>query len=47
MTAPITELRIENAAWASAQPRLSVLIPTFRDDPSAVMKSLEDACAHA
>ncbi|MET3666463.1 glycosyltransferase family A protein [Caulobacter sp. 1776] len=47
MTAPITELRIENAAWASAQPRLSVLIPTFRDDPSVLLKALDDPSAKA
>lgn len=47
MTAPITEIRIENAAWAKAQPRLSVLIPTFRDDPSALLKALDDPSAHA
>jgi glycosyltransferase involved in cell wall biosynthesis len=47
MTAPITELRIENAAWANAQPRLSVLIPTFRDDPVALLKALDDPRAGA
>jgi len=47
MTAPITEIRIENAAWAKAQPRLSVLIPTFRDDPVALLKALDDSSAGA
>ena len=47
MTVPITEIRLENAAWASAQPRLSVLIPTFRDDPSALLKALDDPLAGA
>lgn len=47
MTAPITEIRIENAAWAKAQPRLSVLIPTFRDDPVALLKALDDPSAGA
>ncbi|WP_297513762.1 glycosyltransferase family 2 protein [uncultured Caulobacter sp.] len=47
MTAPITELRLENAAWAGAKPRLSVLIPTFRDDPSALLKALDDTTAGA
>lgn len=47
MTAPITEIRIENAAWAKAQPRLSVLIPTFRDDPTALLKALDDPSAGA
>lgn len=47
MTVPITEIRLENAAWASAQPRLSVLIPTFRDDPSALLKALDDPSVEA
>lgn len=47
MTAPINEIRIENAAWAKAQPRLSVLIPTFRDDPVALLKALDDPSAGA
>lgn len=47
MTAPIRELRIENAAFAAARPRLSVLIPTFRDDPTALLKALDDPSAGA
>ena len=47
MTVPVTEIRIENTAWAEARPRLSVLIPTFRDDPSALLKALDDPSAHA
>jgi glycosyltransferase involved in cell wall biosynthesis len=47
MTMPINEIRIENAAWAKAQPRLSVLIPTFRDDPVALLKALDDPSAGA
>lgn len=47
MTMPITEIRIENAAWAKAQPGLSVLIPTFRDDPVALLKALDDPSAGA
>jgi glycosyltransferase involved in cell wall biosynthesis len=43
MNAPVTDLRLENTAWASAKPRLSVLIPTFRDDPSALLKALDHA----
>jgi len=31
---------IENAAWAGALPRLSVLIPFFRDDPSRLLAAL-------
>ena len=47
MTAPISELRLENAAWADAQPRLSVLIPSFRDDPTALLKALDDPSVRA
>jgi len=47
MTAPLSEIRIDNAAWAQAQPRLSVLIPTYRDDPSALLKALDDPSAGA
>jgi glycosyltransferase involved in cell wall biosynthesis len=47
MTVPISEVCIENAAWAGARPRLSVLIPTFRDDPSALLKALDDPGAGA
>ena len=45
MNAPMNALRLENAAWADAQPRLSVLIPTFRDDPCALLKALDQALA--
>jgi glycosyltransferase involved in cell wall biosynthesis len=31
----------DNAAWASAAPRLSVLIPFFRDDPSRLLTTLD------
>jgi glycosyltransferase involved in cell wall biosynthesis len=31
----------ENAAWAGAAPKLSVLIPSFRDDPSALLRALD------
>jgi glycosyltransferase involved in cell wall biosynthesis len=47
MNAPVNALRLENAAWAEAQPRLSVLIPTFRDDPSALLKALDQTLAPA
>lgn len=47
MTAPLTEIRVDNAAWAKARPRLSVLIPTFRDDPSALLKALDEPGAQA
>jgi glycosyltransferase involved in cell wall biosynthesis len=36
MTATVTD----NAAWADAAPRLSVLIPFFRDDPSQLIGAL-------
>lgn len=47
MTSRPSEIIIDNAAWASAAPRLSVLIPTHRDDPSALLRALDDpmACA--
>jgi glycosyltransferase involved in cell wall biosynthesis len=41
-SATATETLIDNAAWATAQPRLSVLIPTYRDDPSALLKALDE-----
>lgn len=34
---------IDNAAWASAAPRLSVLIPFFRDDPSRLLAAIDRA----
>lgn len=45
MNAPVNALCLENAAWTEAQPRLSVLIPTFRDDPSALQKALDQTLA--
>ncbi len=38
----VGETLTDNTAWASARPRLSVLIPTFRDDPSALLKALDE-----
>ena len=43
----VSETLTDNIAWRSlsetgAQPRLSVLIPTFRDDPSALLKALDE-----
>ena len=32
-----------NAAWAAARPKLSVLIPFFRDDPSRLLAALDAA----
>ncbi|MGH6955354.1 MAG: glycosyltransferase family 2 protein [Caulobacteraceae bacterium] len=37
----------DNLAWASAAPRLSVLIPFFRDDPSRLLEALDAASAPA
>ena len=34
------ETHFENAAWAGAEPMLSVLIPYLRDDPSALVANL-------
>jgi glycosyltransferase involved in cell wall biosynthesis len=47
-----TETLVDNAAWAlldrdGAPPRLSVLIPTYRDDPSALLKALDERGAAA
>jgi glycosyltransferase involved in cell wall biosynthesis len=42
-----TETLTDNAAWAAARPSLSVLIPTYRDDPSALLKALDERGADA
>lgn len=47
-----TETLTDNAAWAptnenGVSPRLSVLIPTYRDDPSALLKALDERGADA
>jgi glycosyltransferase involved in cell wall biosynthesis len=42
MTSPAREILTDNAAWAGARPRLSVLIPTYRDDPGALLKALDE-----
>ncbi|MBU4435368.1 MAG: glycosyltransferase [Alphaproteobacteria bacterium] len=47
MTSTATETVKDNLAWADAQPRLSVLIPTYRDDPSALLTALDDPAARA
>ena len=47
MTSPSNEIIVDNAAWANAKPRLSVLIPNYRDDPSALLKALDDPMARA
>jgi len=47
MTSTANAIIADNALWANAAPRLSVLIPTFRDDPSALLKRLDDPMARA
>lgn len=47
MTSTANAIIVDNALWANAAPRLSVLIPTFRDDPSALLKRLDDPTARA
>lgn len=32
---------VDNAAWAKATPKLSVLIPFFRDDPNGLLEALD------
>ena len=34
---------VDNAAWAGAAPKLSVLIPCFRDDPTPLLAALDHA----
>ena len=41
MTAQPSEWVIDNAAWAAAKPRLSVLIPFMRDDPVGLLAALD------
>ena len=41
MTAPAVEQITDNAAWADAAPRLSVLIPFMHDDPVALLQALD------
>lgn len=41
MTAHLGEWTTDNAAWAGAAPRLSVLIPFMRDDPSRLLAALD------
>jgi glycosyltransferase involved in cell wall biosynthesis len=46
----MTTREIDNAAWPDARPRLSVLIPFYRDDPSDLIRQLDteaDALAGA
>ena len=41
MTAPVSDWILDNAAWAGATPRLSVLIPFMRDDPTPLLRALD------
>ena len=41
MNAVRSEWVVDNDAWAKAEPRLSVLIPFLRDDPSALLEALD------
>jgi glycosyltransferase involved in cell wall biosynthesis len=41
MTIHPAEWIVDNAAWTSAQPRLSVLIPFWRDDPVRLLAALD------
>ncbi len=40
-TWPVQELVLDNAAWADAKPRLSVLIPFLHDDPARLIHALD------
>lgn len=41
MTAPVSDWILDNAAWTGATPRLSVLIPFMRDDPTPLLRALD------
>lgn len=41
MTAPVAEWTTDNPAWTGATPRLSVLIPFMRDDPTPLLRALD------
>ncbi|MFZ5669899.1 MAG: glycosyltransferase family 2 protein [Pseudomonadota bacterium] len=41
MTAQPGEWTLDNPAWAAASPRLSVLIPFYRDDPCGLLRLLD------
>ncbi|ATQ42693.1 glycosyltransferase family 2 protein [Caulobacter mirabilis] len=47
MTAQASEWTTENAAWAHARPMLSVLIPTYRDDPVLLLAQLNREAVRA
>jgi hypothetical protein len=37
--------RLDNRAWGRAEPRISVLIPFFRDDPTQLLRALDEEAA--
>jgi len=41
-SAPKTRAMTDNAAWRAARPALSVLVPFYRDDPSALIEALSE-----
>ena len=45
MNAPVQEWALDNAAWAAARPRLSVLIPFLHDDPRRLIAALDTEAA--
>lgn len=36
----------DNAAWKGARPALSVLVPTYRHDPTALLQALDEEAGH-
>ena len=47
MTAAVKTWTVDNAAWTTAQPRLSVLIPFMRDDPCRLLAALDGRASGA
>ncbi|MEI9965928.1 MAG: glycosyltransferase [Caulobacteraceae bacterium] len=45
MNAPVQEWTVDNAAWAAAKPRLSVLVPFLHDDPRRLLAALDREAA--
>jgi glycosyltransferase involved in cell wall biosynthesis len=45
MNAIVKQWVVENAAWAKAKPRLSVLIPFFKDNPARLIQALDREAA--
>lgn len=46
MSVQPSERLVDSGTWAGAQPRLSVLIPFFRDDPARLLQALFQQAAH-